>query len=203
VLREEFRAIHDERRPAEVPPRRLLVTFGGADRRDLTARALAAVERLATPLDEVVVVVGSLHGRLSGVRAQIERMHAVRVRLAVDTNDMPRLMADSDVALSSGGLTAWELACAGVPNLIVSSTDRERETAELLAREGYAYFVGHHTNVTAEHMREALDRLASAPERARAFAAAGRLLVDGRGLERVVRSIRELAEQGTVSGTGS
>jgi spore coat polysaccharide biosynthesis predicted glycosyltransferase SpsG len=42
-------------------------------------------------------------------------------------------MAESDVAISGGGMTSYELACLGVPTLVVPASTVEAQVAEALA----------------------------------------------------------------------
>jgi UDP-2,4-diacetamido-2,4,6-trideoxy-beta-L-altropyranose hydrolase len=186
ILAEAYRRLHEAPLRKRDLPRTLILTFGGADRHDLTARAVRAVARLRARPARLIVVAGSLYAGLAPLRALLAEHADMNPELHVDTRRMHALMAESDLALSSGGLTAWELACVGVPNVIVSSSDPERQTAELLEQEGLACFAGHHDAATEAAIADALERLAADPGRLAALAAAGRRLVDGRGRERVI-----------------
>lgn len=185
-LAEEFRDLHDTPRRDRSTPRSLLVTFGGADLQDLGLRTIGALSQLELPPERVVIVAGSLYGRLPELRSLLSQSGHLNTELHIDTKRMPNLMSEADLAISSGGMTAWELACAGVPNVIVSSSGRERQTGMLLGREGLACFVGHHDQVSGDDIRRAVQQLAADPARLEALSAAGRRLVDGRGLDRVV-----------------
>jgi UDP-2,4-diacetamido-2,4,6-trideoxy-beta-L-altropyranose hydrolase len=186
VLAEEYRGLHEMPLRMRDQPRTILLTFGGADRHDLTARAVRALSELRAPPERLLVVAGSLYGRISALEALLSEHGRMHPELHVDTRRMAALMAEADLALSSGGLTAWELACAGVPNVIISSSDRERQTARLLQQEELACFVGHHDQASLEEITDAIERLMADPARLRSYALAGRKLVDGRGLDRVL-----------------
>ncbi|MBA3564601.1 MAG: UDP-2,4-diacetamido-2,4,6-trideoxy-beta-L-altropyranose hydrolase [Gammaproteobacteria bacterium] len=194
MLADEFRHLHDAPLRDRSKPRSLLVTFGGADRQNLTLRVMDALAQLEPPPERVMVIVGSLYARLPELRVLLSEIGHLNPELVIDTKRMPDLMSEADLAISSGGLTAWELACAGVPNVIVSSSERERQTAMLLHREGLACFVGHHDQVSRDDIGHAVRQLGSNPARLRALCAAGRRLVDGRGLDRVIAKVLRAVE---------
>lgn len=52
-------------------------------------------------------------------------------------------MSECNFAITSGGMTAWELACLGRPNLIVSLTDAQRGFAKFFEENDYARHLGH------------------------------------------------------------
>ncbi|CAN5355269.1 UDP-2,4-diacetamido-2,4,6-trideoxy-beta-L-altropyranose hydrolase [soil metagenome] len=192
LLAPEFRALH-ERPPRTVEMScNVLVTFGGADRRDLTSRTVTALSRMEVAPRRLVVVVGSLYSRLAELEAMLAEHDELNTELQVATERMPELMGEADLAVTSGGLTAWELACAGVPNVIVSSSERERLTGVHLDRQGLAHFAGHHDQTDGEAIRGAVEELLADVERRRGLAFAGRRLVDGRGLDRVLETMLAL-----------
>jgi UDP-2,4-diacetamido-2,4,6-trideoxy-beta-L-altropyranose hydrolase len=185
VLARQFRDLHEKPLRSFERPSTVLLTFGGADRRDLTLRAVRALARLRVPPERLLVIAGAMYERLPKLRALLSEHPEMRPELHVDTVRMPELMGESQLAVSCGGLTLWELACAGVPNVVVSSSDPERRTAQSLARAGLACYVGHHDEVTETALTDAIECLSSDSERLRSLALEGRKHVDGRGLDRV------------------
>lgn len=60
---------------------------------------------------------------------------------------------------ASGGLTAWELACLGVPNVIVSTAEGERQTGLVLHGRGYVHYVGHYDEVSSVELAQDIQLL--------------------------------------------
>lgn len=192
VLAEEFRELNDMPTRVQSRPRSILVTFGGADRQDLTLRTVRALSKLKDPPERLLVVAGSLYSRLPELEALLSASPHLNPELQVDTMRMPAVMSEADLAVTSGGITAWELACAGVPNVIVSSSERERWTGLLLGRERLACFVGHYDEVSQDQIRKAVEHLMADAARRQSLSLAGRQLVDGRGLDRVLEKMLAL-----------
>jgi spore coat polysaccharide biosynthesis predicted glycosyltransferase SpsG len=96
------------------------------------------------------------------------------------------LMAEADLAIGAGGTTTWERCCLGLPSLVVSIAENQHPACEALARDGVIEWAGHHDEVTATDLAEALMTLTHDPARVRSFASASHALVDGNGTQRVI-----------------
>lgn len=174
----------------------VLVTFGGADHTGQTRKVVDALTRLESPPERAIVVVGGMYSDPDALADHLETLPELNTDLYVNTSRMPKLMASADLAISSGGLTAWEFACLGVPNVILSTADAQRQTGQLLDRKGYAKHLGHHDDTTQRDIVDVLDRLIAKPSRRREMAWRSRKLVDGRGTDRVAEYVLELLASG-------
>jgi UDP-2,4-diacetamido-2,4,6-trideoxy-beta-L-altropyranose hydrolase len=198
ILDERFSRLRGSRsNPPTGDADTLFLFFGGADASNLTMRVLRSLASLGEPLRRVVTVVGPLHGRTDEISAFARENPGLPVDLHVDTPGMPELMAEADIAVTSGGLTIWELACLGVPNVVISTSERERIHTPLLERRGGCLYLGHQDAVTEPSIREAVSGLIGNPARRAEMARAGRKLVDGRGTERVIEQVMDLLSQST------
>lgn len=188
LLRREFSAWRDWKR--EVPPvgRRVLVTMGGSDPENLTARVMEALELVDIEDLEAVVVVGGSnpHSELQEGHAQGRKKIGVRR----DVTNIAELMAWADVAVSSAGTTCWELCLLAVPSLLVDVAANQTPLARELARRQCAIHLGGPWDFTAQELAEELGRVLRSPGTRQALAARCRELVDGRGAWRVVSTMR-------------
>lgn len=95
-------------------------------------------------------------------------------------------MAAADMALAASGSTVWELCCAGVPAVLISTAPNQRPVAVAAAGHGVAEDAGSADELTPDDLARDLDALAGDAVRREAMVAAGQRLVDGRGASRVV-----------------
>jgi spore coat polysaccharide biosynthesis predicted glycosyltransferase SpsG len=171
--------------------RRLMVTFGGADPARLTRRALEALCRSVPDAFRVTAIVGPINPDLPALVA-LAGMERGRIELRHNVTDMAGLLAQTDLALSSGGSTVWELARMGVPSLIVETAAAEPMLVEGLAAIGLFRPLGAPDRLTDDVLLAALLGAAGdRPWRTR-MAELGRSIVDGHGAERVVSEIAVL-----------
>ena len=165
----------------------VLVTMGGSDPAGLTLKALRALDRLEEEFTTLAVLgPGFLYGEaLSGLLAGSRR----RCEVMRDVKDMAAVMVRADLAVASFGVTAYELAAAGVPSIHLCLTEDHAESATALVREGAAVSLGVHGKVAEPALAGAVGRLLrDAPARKR-MGELARNVVDGRGAERIARAI--------------
>ena len=103
--------------------------------------------------------------------------------------DLPRHMAWADLAISAAGSTCWELACIGVPAIVIAVADNQRDIARGVDEAGTARNLGWWESVGAADIAAAVDGLVHDAAARRAMRRRGRALVDGRGAERVVAAV--------------
>lgn len=182
LLQPAYASLHDRVPPREGPVKRLLISFGGADRGNLTGRTLSAIERLNRP-DVAIDVVFSPNGKhAEAVRSQIARFPNVTGHGYLPS--LASLMARADVAIGGAGSTSWERLCLGIPSIVVTIAENQRPIAEALAARELARYLGHHDVVTVDSLALALRELLAVPVD-EAWSLRCRAIVDGRGASRV------------------
>ena len=122
----------------------ILINFGGADRLNLTLSVFEQLLSISEEIEHVNIVVGGLYEPIEELTKCIKaNAHVIKVNLFVNTNRMPEIMLESNFAITSGGLTVWELLYLKVPNLVISTSERERITAEALHLKNCIINKGH------------------------------------------------------------
>lgn len=193
LVREEFPArartdSEDGRRESPAgtrEARRVLVTMGGVDPDNVTERVMRALDAVRTPGLEVTVVLGAGNrdrDRLEALAAE----SGVRFTIEQAVWGMWDLMRDADLAVSAGGSTTLELACAGLPSIIVVLAPNQEGLAAAMDEAGAALNLGPHADMVESDLAARIEYLLGSETRRTAMSAAGRRLVDGRGGSRVV-----------------
>ena len=117
LLRREFRRIPPRPRSGPHEPRRVLVTFGGADHENLTGDVLRNLQRTVRRDLHVIVLAGAANPHTPRLRELAAGMR-FSCEVRIDVSNVAELMAWADAAITAGGSTVWELASLGVPALI-------------------------------------------------------------------------------------
>lgn len=183
-------------RPNDLGPlaeaQRVLVTFGGSDPTGLTRRVVESLCVVDRRLGKLVVVLGPLFPEPEVFASWASSALGTALELHVATDEMPRLLAGCDFAITSTGLTWFELACLGKPSLVVGGSEHERRTAKFLSQQGYAVHLGDGPEAADEVGRTLLslaqERSRYADCRDKAFR-----LVDGQGAFRIIQALRGTA----------
>ncbi len=194
LVREEFREARAAREPRIASDtRRVLVSMGGADPAGATEAFLEAIDALGA--SDVRVVVGGANPRVDAIRAAAARITGHTMEVVVDVARMSEPMLWCDVAVVAAGSTCLELACLGVPAVVVSVADNQDPVAAAVARLGLMRSVGRFGDSAGRDLiREVESLLADAPVRA-AMAARQRDTIDGLGADRAAAALRDLASQ--------
>jgi UDP-2,4-diacetamido-2,4,6-trideoxy-beta-L-altropyranose hydrolase len=192
LLRREFRATAEERF-FPVVARRVLVTMGGADQHNLTAKVLSALPTSGIDGLEVKVVVGAANQHVGLLADQLARL-PFKSDLVCDVVNMAPLMRWADVAVTAAGTTTYELACVGTPFVTLVTADNQEANARQLALQGVSMNLGRHDALDQDTLGRGLWEFLHDGEQRQAQAAIGRRLVDGRGASRVATALlaREL-----------
>jgi len=190
LLRPEF-ADHRPARARQSRRRaeRLLITLGGADPHNASQRLLEALPRLADSALKTLLVVGPANPHRKTLAALAP---SLGVEIVVDPPDLAGLMLDADFAVSSASTSFWELACLGVPALVVVTADNQRAVARAAANAGAALVLGESNRLDPRDLTTAITALAADPERRQRMSDAGRKLVDGKGAERVAAAVARI-----------
>ncbi len=155
-LRGEFLQQKTTERDPEKEQLSILVTLGGSDPDNVTAKVIEALQLISGV--EATVVVGGSNPHWEELQASVKK-DAAKIRLIRNASNMPELMATADLAIAAGGTTAWELAYMGVPMMTIVLADNQRSNGEQLAATGVAINLGWHGELTAEALAKRIEAL--------------------------------------------
>jgi UDP-2,4-diacetamido-2,4,6-trideoxy-beta-L-altropyranose hydrolase len=191
LLREEFLRWRVWRR--EIPPvaRKVLVSLGGSDPHNVTAKVVDVLKQFCEI--EAKVIVGGSNPHIQSIRSSIVN-HSSAIQFVVDANNMPELMAWADIAIAAGGSTAWELAFMALPSVVLVLADNQAASSHRLHDVGAVFSVGRAAECSPDFLANVLDKLINDTLCRRSQSDCGRLLVDGCGVDRVMAAIRDEPE---------
>ncbi len=154
----------------------VLVTLGGS----------AMVRRFAEPL------IAAVAEAYPTVRLLVAAGLPVPDHVVVERLPQPATLVEpareADVAVTAAGMTAYELACAGVPFLALIVADNQARVGRALERSGLSLVLDVRQGIDSCALRERLVKLADASVR-RSLGAAGPQTIDGRGASRAVSAL--------------
>jgi UDP-2,4-diacetamido-2,4,6-trideoxy-beta-L-altropyranose hydrolase len=192
LLRREFRVWQGSLRQLPPVARQILVTLGAADPGNITGGVIGALAPVLPVGTATTIVIGGSNPHAQAIDAQAVGQPGFRV-LRDQREEMPALMAATDLAISAGGSTMWELAFMGAPFVIVVIADNQRAAAEAMAAEGFPVL---QAADVSEALPDIVARLIADRGRRTLLSKLGRRLVDGEGGIRICRALRELIDAG-------
>ena len=187
LLRREFLRRRRRLRARDGALERLLVCFGSADGANQTPKALAALARPSFRGLAIDVVVGRANRRADAVERRCADLPNATFHL--QTDDMPALIADADLAIGAAGSMTWERCCLGLPTLTIVCARNQQGPATTGARAGATLDLGAAQRVDEALIANTVEALRADPPRLARMSAAGMGLVDGQGARRVAEAM--------------
>ncbi len=187
-LRSEFEGVeYSVRARAET----VLITTGGSDKYGLAGQLLrkALADPCAASL-RYLVVSGAYNAHLPELK-ELESVHE-NVQICCNVSNMSRLMQESDIAVSAGGSTMYEISAVGVPVICFSFVDNQERIVRCFAEKNLTCFGGDYLSQGEAMLDEAVSnigRLAADLALRRSLSERLRKVVDGRGAMRIAEKL--------------
>jgi spore coat polysaccharide biosynthesis predicted glycosyltransferase SpsG len=187
LLRASVRQLRPLRAPVHSAARtpKVVAFFGGTDAYRAAPRIAGLLARTGVAFDATVV------GASEELRSELAAVTAgpgQRFEIIPPTDELPKLLAGADLAVSASGTSTWELLCLGLASALVWVVDNQILGYERTVARGYAAGIGqlgHFDRSSVDTLRGLLtDAAARTDLAARAWAA-----VDGKGVQRVADAL--------------
>lgn len=193
LLRNEFRPWIGWEKEIKPSASNLLVTLGGGDPDNQTKKVLQALNHIDPKLN-VSIVVGAANPHVDTLKEHASRLNAEhKITFLQNVNDMPQLISAADFAISAGGTTLWEIAFLTLPNITITIADNQKLSIENLVHRNVIKSLGWFEDVTVSDIVEAIKSLSLNQKARLRMKDHARQLVDGLGVDRVVREMQELS----------
>ena len=188
LLRKEFNKLREKTNPRTGKVTRILVFLGGVDPDNYTGIVIEALSQIANLEAQVDIVIGAEHP----YREQIKTSCAEHYfNCYIQTNKMAELMIAADLAIGAGGSASWERCCLGLPTLIVAFAYNQIKIAKDLGLFGGCYYLETSKKMISNDLEKTIIYLLNSQERIKVISEKAYSLVDGFGVNRVLKVISE------------
>jgi UDP-2,4-diacetamido-2,4,6-trideoxy-beta-L-altropyranose hydrolase len=185
ILRNEFETI----RRRKIVPRgkicKILLTFGGSDDSNLSTKISSY---FISRSYNVTIVLGPSYSNQKKLNKIIQKNK--NFQLIKNEKNMAKLFSKHDLVISSSGITAYELACLGIPCILIPSDKYQEKTAIALAKKGFGMNYGFWDD-DLDRFEQIISSMTNQLIRKKMYVA-GRKLVDGKGTSRIIKQIIKL-----------
>jgi spore coat polysaccharide biosynthesis protein SpsF len=165
----------------------VLITFGGTDPNNLTARVVRALmaSNLSLQLD---VVLGPAFQEESMLEA-LSKRYRDRIALHRDIEDLSALMSGADIAYTAAGITAYELAYMGVPSVVITNYRTDEVFLKAIKKLGISLPLGYYMDVMDDEIINAAEKFENDKDFLKGMARRGKDLIDGHGAKRIAEIV--------------
>jgi UDP-2,4-diacetamido-2,4,6-trideoxy-beta-L-altropyranose hydrolase len=163
---------------------KILITLGGADTDNLTLNIIKMLEDIDKKI-EFLVLIGPLNPHKDNINYYIKQKD-LNVKIIKSPDDISNLYLESDIAISAGGTSCYELAYYGIPNIIIAIADNQLNIARELDKQEISLYLGKKNEIKKEKLRKKIMELIENDSLRKTLMQNGKDLVDGKGKERIV-----------------
>ena len=186
LLRDEFRQWRQQVKPRTGPVKKILVFFGGVDADNFTGLTIEALAGLGSCGLQIDVVIGAQHP----YREQIESACSEYMfSCYVQTNRMAEFMAKADLAIGAGGSATWERCCLGLPAIVFSLADNQRDIVKGLDLIGAGQYIDSQLVANSLALNDDILELIKNKNHLKSLSAKAYATTDGEGVDRVCAAL--------------
>ncbi len=161
IIRDEFHIETAKNFSKEVE--NILILFGGTDPNDLTQKTLKALKAvLIENKIQCTIILGLGYEKQNEIEEEIKNNEYKNVKILKNVGQISKYMKEADIAISSCGRTMYELACMGVPTILLAQNTRETEHTFGGLTNGYLN-LGLGKNVEEETLKNTIQWLIKCP----------------------------------------
>lgn len=176
----------------------IFVSFGGFDHRHLNLFFLNLIPQIEGPKRYEIVASGLNRSDLYNLN-ELARAIGERSRVQVIVHQRPanffKLLSMSDLAVVSGGLTAFACAQAGIPAIGLPQYEHQLENIERLERLGCLKSGAHKMALDSQFLSTLVSDLSANYLDRHSMSQNGKRVIDGNGLDRTVQLIAQYVER--------
>ena len=185
LLRKEFQILRQKKIIKNEFLQRFLVFFTAGNDQGETLKAMNGLA-IFSKAKQVNIVIGKENPDIIAIKSMCSLQ---KWGLHCQIDYMPKLIAEADFVIGSGGSSNWERCALGVPALIVILAENQVNIAKTLVASGAVINLGWNANLQAIDYAKSLNAITA--RQIISMAEKAYQLVDAKGAERVVEMLAD------------
>lgn len=196
LMRKEFQDLPEQLVKKQV--QRIIVTVGGSDPLNLTPKILKALNRSVNFFKDsdyvsknnfqINVIIGPAFDNINQIVKTVKRSQ-LETALYYNIKKMSSLMLESDLAISAGGSTLYELAVTATPTICLLQAENQRLNAQIMDKENIVLNLGPGDQVKMEDLINNIIYLIKNYQLRLKMGKKGQKIINGNGARKCVEEI--------------
>jgi UDP-2,4-diacetamido-2,4,6-trideoxy-beta-L-altropyranose hydrolase len=159
LLQTEYSQLRELAESRNSLTKNLLIFFGGSDQNNLTELAFLAAHSFGSEFSSINVVMPSASPFYHQVKKLIKPLK--KVKLHCDLPSLAPLMLEADIGIGAGGATNWERLCLGLPSLVITLAENQKQVNQDLHQMGLIELIGDSETVEIEQIKSSIKSILS------------------------------------------
>lgn len=181
-LRKEFWDLPEKKIKENIES--IMITFGGDDAQNLTPQILKFLSK-NYPNFKKNVIIGNAYNNIDDIKKETDKN--TNLIYYPNAQKIKKIMLDSNIAISAGGQTLYELVRVGVPTIGICVADNQLESVNEWEKLGFLEYAGwNKENNFIKKINNLLKYLEDVKVRENKYEI-GREFVDGKGSFRIIK----------------
>lgn len=190
ILSPAYRTLYLQNRSIREEIRSIFINLGGGNSGKYFSKVLEGLQLWAREVDVIGVPGFTAWGQELMAQKNWSPLH-----FRWENRDIEQNLFHSDLAITSGGIAAYEALCAGTPLLALSYDHLQQITIRRLGSLEACIDLGLGDELDPAKLAEVLSPIETDVDKRRRLSCHGRQIVDGKGFERVAQIIRQSIPQ--------
>jgi UDP-2,4-diacetamido-2,4,6-trideoxy-beta-L-altropyranose hydrolase len=171
--------------------RSILVTMGGIDHFNLSSIILPILEKIDKEI-EVNIVIGPYYENIKQIKNSAKNSN-LSINFFEGLPNISSVMLRSDIAISAGGFTLYELSAMSIPTIGIALWDNQKTNVECLSKKDAIIPLYYHSDERfKDELSVQLQKLISNRELREKMSIASGKAVDGNGVDKIAKEINRL-----------
>ncbi len=184
IIRKEFADEREKIKILEKSVKNILLTFGGSDEKNITGKILSFL--LKTDF-QITVVLGPTNNNKQKIHKILKNKS--NVKLVINPKKVASLFSKQDLVISSTGITIYELACLGIPTIMIPINSAQKESAKEMEKRGFGKILDS-KKLNLKRFEQTCSKFDNRDYRKKMFRL-GRKIIDGKGVERIANILEK------------
>jgi len=172
----------------------ILVTMGGIDHYDLSSRVIPILEEISLSI-QVNMIIGPYYENIESIKTAVKNS-SLEVNIFENASNLRALILKSNLALTAGGFTTYELAAMSTPSIGIALWDNQKNNVTCLSSQG-ALIPLYYTDGLefGQQLKKVLVDLINNSNLRKRISTKARITVDGCGANRIAKEITDRYEK--------
>jgi spore coat polysaccharide biosynthesis predicted glycosyltransferase SpsG len=190
IFRKEFISASKENKIINHEVKKILISIGGSDPDNLTIPALRAIIRYDNPTIDIITIIGSAYNYelVNEIESICEKSNK-KIKIIKDSKDIAKLLLNSDILITSDGLTKYEASIIGTPTIVLSQMNKQHELKAGFYENESVLFVDINNEDLDKKLFEILKQMIENTSLRRYLSKKGKEFIDNKGIDRIYSEI--------------
>lgn len=189
MIRKEFKDLPKRNVANEIT--KIMITTGGSDTFGLSKKF---AKWILTNLEFENIQINLIVGSAFSNKSELYKLAQEHKNLILHENPekISEVMLQSDIAISSGGSTLYELCACGTPTLSFVVADNQVGIVTKMSELGLVQSIGWYNELQEENLKVILINFMKNFQKRKEMSSQGQKLLDGNGCSRIVEKLLEI-----------